>query len=240
MSESVNGKFSRSRSKGFKSDTDSIILKLYRKTPLVVPEKIFFFRGPNQKSSQVVLEVNKWISMPESLTKILCQEHDLIFESNASHSFPPQPSTLSVANFLMKFELSMYDPDNVIQSGVIKAFTASISSMFSNSVINCLLYDKESRFLDAIRLNPLQNTPAIIILRFLYIIPNLMKNENTESDISCFVQTHLKHLTAFAEKNAQHFFLLPSVHHSNKTSSSIGIKSASKTNNRSNLTLIVK
>lgn len=202
---------SRSRSRSIKQNAEYTIT-LSRKKPVFVPKSIKFIRGPQPRPRKFMMDANQWVSMPEVLSQIMVQENSLIQESRAQHLFPPTPET-SMAELLNSFELSCYDPDDIMKTEQYRMFTEMISSIFQKNVIPFLLYDQEHTVTETIKSDILANTPAIFILRFIYYLPELLKYEDPESETSKKMQEGIKRLLDFCIENANEFFVLPSSYH---------------------------
>ena len=108
----------------------------------------------------------------------------------------------------------------------IKAFTESMRNLFKTHLLNYLLYEPEHT-IDTIKTDMLQNTPAIFVLRFLYFLPSLLKNEDPNSEVAQPIQKGIKLLLEFAENHGNSFFLMPSVFH-RPSGTSTAQKTASK------------
>lgn len=211
-------KISRSRSQRLKGESDSTILHLSRKKPIFVPKSLTFIRGTSPRTRQAYLDENKWIKLDESLSQLISHESTMINDFHASHQFP-SPLETSAEAFLLEFERNYVHINDIKQTESVRAFCLAFGSIFSAHVTLVLLYENEMHSADIIRQNPLRNSPAMLILRFLYAFPNLMKNEPTDTPAALAMQEHLKNLISFAEKNSKYYFVLPVVHN---TSSKIG------------------
>ena len=193
------------------------IIKLTRQKPVFVPKSIRFVRGPVPTIHKFIMDGNAWVTMPESLSKIMLREHSLIVDSKAQHLFPPTPTT-SVAAFLSSFEIENFDPDDIMKSEMVKCFSDTIRSLFTNYLISSLLYESEHT-IEVLKTDQLINTPAIFILRLLYFLPSLLRNEDPETDIAKNLQEGIEKLVQFADKNSSEFFILPSPYHKQVTGS---------------------
>lgn len=166
--------------------------------------------------------------MPEILSQIMVQENSLIMESRAVHLFPPTQET-SMKEFLNSFELS-FDPDDIMQTEQYREFTETVRSIFQKNIVPKLLYDSEHNNIETIKSDILRNTPAIFILRFIYDLPEYLKYEDPESEISKKMQDGIKKLIEFCVENASTFFVLPSSYHrATPTIPTHGSKYATKT-----------
>lgn len=210
-------KLSRSRSSRVKGELDSTIIHITRKEPIHVPKHIGFARGTAPITRQALLDENQWVTLSETLAQMISQEHSLISDYHVQHTFPSPPEK-SVEAFLSAFERATVDLDDPIQYEEIRSFVRSFGEMFSSHVALFLLYEEETDskshektpIADIIRANPLRNTPAIFILRFLYYFPTMMKAEPTDTPAAEILQRNLKLLIDYATTHAQYFFILPS------------------------------
>ena len=232
-------KLSRSRSKNVRIENEPYIFKLNRIKQIVIPQKITFVRGPIQKTGTFIQEKNYWIFLPDQLTQLLFQEHTYIFESHMAHLFPPT-NNINVLTFLSAFELYLYDPDNMLKSEKIKSFTSSIASLYSNNVVSSLLYETESSYVETIKIDPLRNTPAIFILRFLYYLPTIMKGENPDTEVSKNLKIDLESLIEFSSKNINRYFFLPGPSLQPKINSSFGTKAAKSGSGKQSIIVLNK
>lgn len=205
-------KLSRSRSQRLKGESDSTILHLSRKKPIFVPKSLTFIRGTSPRTRQAYLDENKWVKLDESLSQLISHESTMINDFHASHQFP-SPLETSAEAFLLEFERNYVHIKDLKQTESVRAFCLAFGSIFSAHVTLVLLYESEMHSsAEIIRQNPLRNSPAMLILRFLYAFPTLMKNEPTDTPAALSMQEHLRNLISFAEKNSKYYFVLPVVH----------------------------
>lgn len=224
-------KMPRSRSRSVRQVSDAFIV-LTRPKPLYVPKTIKFIRGPMPKNRQIVMDENCWVTIPETLSQILTQENSTIMEYRGSHQIPPTPQTSAFA-FFSALEVHCFDPQNPQKTEMARAFCNSVASLFAKNVVQFLLYDSESHRADTIKMDPLKNTPAIFVLRFLYFLPSLLKDEDPTTELSKSLQDFLATLANFATKVADTLFILPtSIHKISTSIPSHGHKSASKSDSR--------
>ena len=221
----LHHKMPRSRSRSVRQTGQENVIKLSRRKPVFVPKSIRFIRGPMPSSHQFVMDDNVWVSMPEKLSQLMVQEHVLIIEQKASHTFPPTPST-SIGAFFSAFELEYCEPDDPMKTELVKAFTDSMRSLFQKHLLSSLLYEPEHT-IDTIKTDMLQNTPAIFVLRFLYFLPSLLKYDDPNSEVAQPIQNGIKMLLEFAENHGNSFFVMPSVFH-RPSASAPAQKTASK------------
>ncbi|KAK8884553.1 hypothetical protein M9Y10_043667 [Tritrichomonas musculus] len=214
-------KLSRSRSQRLKGESDSTILHLSRKKPIFVPKTITFIRGTSTHTRQAYLDENKWVKLDESLSQLISHESTMINDFHASHQFP-SPLETSAEAFLLEFERNHVQINDIKQTESVRSFCIAFGSIFSAHVTLLLLYENEMHYAEIIRQNPLRNSPAMLILRFLYAFPSLMKNEQTDTPAALTMQEHLKNLITFAEKNSKYYFVLPVVTIHNSQSSKMG------------------
>ena len=203
-------KTSRSRSQRLKGDSDSTHIFLKRPFSLVPPKKITFFRGENVHSKKAYLDENKWVKLPEGLSKLLSSEYSMITEIHATHILPPTPKT-SVGAILSNFERHCIITSDPLEAELFRSFVLSISSIFSSHVSLCLLYDLEmnNSIEPIIRANPLSNSPSIYLLRFLYYFPDLMSYDViSDENLTEIIQKYLKTLIDFCQEHS-HLFVLP-------------------------------
>ena len=216
MTEFGSHKLSRSRSQRLKGESDSTILHLTRKKPISVPKSITFIRGTAPRTRQAFLDANQWVSLDETLGQLISQESTMINDYHAQHPVPP-PLETSAEAFISDFERSTVRLGDREQTESIRSFCKSFGSIFSAHVTLLLLYESEMHSADVIKQNPLRNSPAMYLLRFLYAFPSLMKSESTETASAKIMQKHLKELIKFATKNSKLYFVLPNVHTSGKS-----------------------
>lgn len=201
-------KFSRSRSQRIKGESDSTILHLTRSKPIFVPKVITFTRDSTPRTRQAFLEDNRWITLTSSLSHLISHENIMINEYHAQHCFPPPPET-SVEAFMSHFELSAALPSDRMQCERLRSFCTSFCSIFSQNVCTFLLYEKEMSHSDVISQNPARNAPAIMLLRFFYFLPTLLKAERADTESAKQFQENLRLLVDFAERNANLYFTMP-------------------------------
>ena len=200
---------SRSRSQRLKGESDATILHLSRKKPLFVPKAIRFVRGTSSHTRQAFLSENSWVTLDESLSQLITYESKL-FNDGARHLIPA-PIETSAEAFLTEFESLNVDLSDRMKCESFRAFCSSFGAIFSAHVAIALLYPEEMPNANIIKIDPLRNSPAIYILRFLYSFPELMKNENPESLFAIEYQNNLKLLIEFASKHSKYYFVLPQI-----------------------------
>lgn len=221
----ARNKLSRSRSQRLKGESDSTFIKLCRKKPIQVPKSITFIRGTSQRTKQAFLDENKWVTLSESLSSLISHENTVINDYHSQHNIP-SPISTSAEAFMSNFERKYADFNNPVMCESFRAFCRSFSSMFSQNVASCLLYESEMHFSDVIKANPLRNSPAIFLLRFLYYIPTLLRGESIDSLVALQFQSNLKLLIDYAEEVSKYYFVLPSsIHQGLSKSSGAQIKS---------------
>ncbi|OHT17435.1 hypothetical protein TRFO_12398 [Tritrichomonas foetus] len=217
MSENSH-KLSRSRSQRLKGESDSTILHLSRKKPIFVPKSIRLVRGTSSRTRQAFLDENRWIKLDEPLSQLISHESTMINDFHAQHQIP-SPIETSAQSFLLEFERCTVDLNDKVQCESVRSFCTSFGSIFSAHVTLVLLYESEMHSSETIKINPLRNSPAMYMLRFLYYFPTLMKNEPTDTPAAVSYQEHLKVLTEFASKKSKYFFILPTSHSSSQSKS---------------------
>jgi hypothetical protein len=94
-----------------------------------------------------------------------------------------------------------------IQCEAIRGFATSIAALFSLHVCRNLLYESESSQDGIIKANPLKNSPAMFLLRFLYFLPSLMKNEPMRTKTAIHFQEKLRLLIDFATERRDFYFV---------------------------------
>jgi hypothetical protein len=198
----------RSRSGRVKIDGEPSILHLSRRKPIFVPKSISFVRGTAPRTQQALLADNVWICLTESLSQLITHEGRMINEFHASHAIPPPPSS-SVEAFLSEFERRTVNLDDPMQCERIRAFCSSFANIFAAHVAWNLLYEAEMNYTEVIKQNPLKNSPAIFVLRFLYYLPSLFKTEPIDTPSALNMQANFKLLIDFAHEKRDRFFTLP-------------------------------
>ncbi|OHS98425.1 hypothetical protein TRFO_35163 [Tritrichomonas foetus] len=209
-------KLSRSRSQRLKGESDSTILHLSRKKPIFVPRSITLVRGTSPRTRQAFLDENQWVTLDESLAQLISHESTMINDFHASHPIP-SPLETSAEAFISEFERTTVDLSDKRQTESVRAFCKCFGSIFMAHVALLLLYESEMHSAEVIKQNPLRNSPAMFVLRFLYSFPSLMKNESADTPAAKTMQEHLKELIKFAAKNSKYFFVLPTAHSSSKS-----------------------
>jgi hypothetical protein len=79
--------------------------------------------------------------------------------------------------------------------------------MFSANVCSNLIYESELGGIDVLKANPLRNSPAMFVLRFLFSLPSLMKNEAPTTTSAKNFQEKLKILIEFATERKDFYFI---------------------------------
>jgi hypothetical protein len=199
-------KFGRSRGGRLKSENESTLIHLTRKKPIFFPKSVQFVRGVAPQSQQAHLDDNIWVNLSAPLSQILSHDHRVINDAHGQHQVPSPPDT-SVEAFLFEFERCTVDLNNPIECEAIRGFASSVGYIFSSHVCRNLLYESELHFADIIKANPLKNSPAMFLLRFLYFLPTLMKNEPTKTATANNFQQKLQLLIEFATDRRDFYFV---------------------------------
>jgi hypothetical protein len=208
MSDAARLRLSRSHSARTKSEFETNTIRFTRPKPVFVPKSFSFLRGSANGSRQVSLDENIWIHLSGPLSKILSHENHVIAEYQGIHQIPSAPETCASA-FLSEFERQTVSLDDPLQCELLRCFCASFANMFAANVCSYLLYESEVGYADTIKQNPLANSPAMFILRFLYALPGLMKTEPLDTPTALNMQNYLQILIDFATERGSQYFVWP-------------------------------
>lgn len=194
-----------------KQNVDNLII-LHRSRDIEIPKTIKFIRKNPLGSNKIYLAENRWLDLPEILSQKLTEENSIINSSAARHVFPSSIST-SVYKFFETFRINHCYSDDKKESDMNNACVDSVQSLFQKHIMGSLLYLSESSDNSITRIikeDPLRNTPAIFVLRFIYFIPTLFEKDDPDSEHGQMWRNFFKKLTDFAAERHGDFFVFPS------------------------------